>query len=85
VRPAERTRLETSASYNPPESALIHCRDYYLQAGIHDPNGARRLAPHWPKRNHRVVCIDEMRFDASRGTQPLTITKEGVNRDPIAE
>ena len=39
----------------------------------------------WPKRNHRVVCIDEMRFDASRGIQPVTIPKEGVNRDPIAE
>jgi hypothetical protein len=85
VRSAERTRLETSASYNPPESALIHCRDYYLQAGIHDANGARRRAVLWPKRNHRVVCIDELRFDASRGIQPVTITKEGVNRDPIAE
>ena len=34
-------------------------------------------------RNHRVVCIDEMRFDASGAILPVTITKEGVPRDAI--
>lgn len=34
-------------------------------------------------RNHRVVCIDELRFDEKGGILPVVITKEGVERDPI--
>lgn len=34
-------------------------------------------------RNHRVVCIDEMRFDASGAILPVTITKDGVAADLI--
>ena len=33
--------------------------------------------------NHRVVCIDEMRFDDKGLIVPVTITKEGVPRDPL--
>lgn len=33
--------------------------------------------------NHRVVCIDEMRFDDAGRIVPVTITKEGITRDPI--
>jgi beta-xylosidase len=32
-------------------------------------------------RNHRVVCIDEMRFDKAGLIQPVIITKQGVPRD----
>jgi beta-xylosidase len=32
-------------------------------------------------RNHRVVCIDEMRFDEEGLIIPVTITKEGVPQD----
>jgi beta-xylosidase len=32
-------------------------------------------------RDHRVVCIDEMQFDASGAILPVTITKDGVPRD----
>ena len=35
-------------------------------------------------RNHRVVCIDELRFDASGAILPVVITKDGVLRDPIS-
>lgn len=35
-------------------------------------------------RNHRVVCIDEMRFDDDGFIAPVQITREGVQRDPIA-
>jgi beta-xylosidase len=35
-------------------------------------------------RNHRVVCIDEMHFDATGAIQPVRITMEGVARDPLA-
>ena len=35
-------------------------------------------------RNHRVVSIDEMRFDERGFIQPVRITKEGVIADPIA-
>jgi beta-xylosidase len=35
-------------------------------------------------RDHRVVSIDELHFDASGLIQPVTITREGVARDPIA-
>jgi len=34
-------------------------------------------------RNYRVVCIDEMRFDANGAIMPITITKEGVARDVL--
>jgi len=34
-------------------------------------------------RNHRVVCIDEMRFDADGAIQPVKITMDGVERDPL--
>jgi beta-xylosidase len=34
-------------------------------------------------RNHRVVSIDELRFDARGFIQPVKITKEGVAADPI--
>jgi len=34
-------------------------------------------------RNHRVVCIDEMRFDAGGAILPVVITKEGVPADPL--
>jgi beta-xylosidase len=34
-------------------------------------------------RNHRVVCIDEMRFDEQGLIQPVVITKEGVPRDAL--
>jgi beta-xylosidase len=34
-------------------------------------------------RNHRVVCIDEMRFDEQGLIQPVVITNEGVPRDAL--
>ena len=34
-------------------------------------------------RNHRVVSIDELRFDDRGMIQPVRITKEGVAADPI--
>jgi beta-xylosidase len=34
-------------------------------------------------RNARVVCIDEMRFDAAGAIQPVVITTTGVARDPL--
>jgi beta-xylosidase len=34
-------------------------------------------------RNHRVVCIDEMRFDAGGAILPVVITKDGVPPDPL--
>jgi beta-xylosidase len=34
-------------------------------------------------RNHRVVCIDELRFDARGFIEPVAITKAGVAADPI--
>jgi len=34
-------------------------------------------------RNHRVVCIDEMRFDADGKILPVKITNEGVARDVL--
>ena len=34
-------------------------------------------------RNHRVVCIDEMKFDADGKILPVKITNEGVARDPL--
>jgi len=34
-------------------------------------------------RNHRVVCIDELKFDATGAILPVVITKDGVARDPV--
>jgi hypothetical protein len=34
-------------------------------------------------RNHRVVCIDELRFDAGGAIRPVTITIAGVGPDPL--
>jgi hypothetical protein len=34
-------------------------------------------------RNHRVVCIDEMRFDEQGLITPVAITKDGVPRDVL--
>jgi beta-xylosidase len=34
-------------------------------------------------RNHRVVCIDELRFDAQGAILPVRITKSGVAPDPV--
>jgi len=34
-------------------------------------------------RNHRVVCIDELRFSPDGRIEPVTITFEGVRRDPV--
>lgn len=33
-------------------------------------------------RNHRVVCIDEMHFDEAGFIKPVTITRQGVARNP---
>jgi beta-xylosidase len=33
-------------------------------------------------RNHRVVCIDELRFDSKGAIMPVTITNTGVPRHP---
>ena len=34
-------------------------------------------------RNHRVVCIEELKFDANGEILPVVITKDGVARDPV--
>ena len=34
-------------------------------------------------RNHRVVCIDELRFDEKGMIQPVVITSAGVGADPF--
>ena len=34
-------------------------------------------------RNHRVVCIDELRFDDKGAILPVVITKDGVASDPV--
>jgi beta-xylosidase len=34
-------------------------------------------------RNHRVVCIDELRFTADGRIEPVKITMVGVERDPL--
>jgi beta-xylosidase len=41
----------------------------------------RPLGEHDP--NHRVVCIDVMRFDASGAIQPVVLTTAGVERDAL--
>ena len=55
---------------------------------LHAPSGKAYIVYHRRPlgdrdRNHRVVCIDEMRFDASGRIQPVAITHEGVGRDPL--
>jgi beta-xylosidase len=34
-------------------------------------------------RNHRVVCIDELKFDEKGAILPVVITKDGVTGDPV--
>jgi beta-xylosidase len=34
-------------------------------------------------RNHRVVCIDELKFDEKGAILPVVITKDGVARDSV--
>jgi beta-xylosidase len=34
-------------------------------------------------RNHRVVCIEELRFDAGGFIVPVALTTTGVRRDPV--
>jgi hypothetical protein len=34
-------------------------------------------------RNHRVVCLDELRFDEQGLIVPVVITNTGVRSDPI--
>jgi hypothetical protein len=34
-------------------------------------------------RNHRVVCIDELRFDEKGLIQPVAITTSGIAPDPL--
>jgi len=34
-------------------------------------------------RNHRVVCIDELRFDGDGRIEPVKITVDGVAADPV--
>jgi beta-xylosidase len=34
-------------------------------------------------RNHRVVCIDEIRFDERGLIIPVVLTKEGISADPV--
>jgi len=41
----------------------------------------RPLGEHDP--NHRVVCIDVMRFDTSGAIQPVVLTTAGVERDAL--
>ena len=36
-------------------------------------------------RNHRVVCIDELHFDANGAILPVVITKDGVSPDPLRQ
>lgn len=55
---------------------------------LHAPSGKWYIVYHRrplgeTDRNHRVVCIDEMRFDASGAIQPVVITMDGVPADPI--
>ena len=56
---------------------------------LHAPSGKTYIVYHRRPlgdrdRNHRVVCIDEMRFDANGAIQPVVITHEGVARDELA-
>lgn len=54
---------------------------------LHAPSGKWYIVYHRrplgeTDRNHRVVCIDEMTFDASGKILPVTITTTGVEADP---
>ncbi len=41
----------------------------------------------WPltetDANHRVTCIEEMKFDANGNILPITMTFDGVRADPL--
>ena len=55
---------------------------------LHTPDGHWYIVYHRrPKgetaANHRVVCIDELRFDAQGLILPVKITREGVERHPL--
>ena len=55
---------------------------------LHAPDGHWYIVYHRrPKgetaANHRVVCIDELRFDAQGLILPVKITREGVERHPL--
>ena len=56
---------------------------------LHAPNSARWYIAYHRRplgdtdRNHRVVCIDELKFDAAGGILPVVITKDGVARDAM--
>ena len=55
---------------------------------LHAPSGRTYIVYHrrpldQKDRNARVVCIDEMRFDADGKIQPVKITHEGVAADAI--
>jgi beta-xylosidase len=55
---------------------------------LHSPSGKWYIVYHRrplgeTDRNHRVVSIDELRFDERGFMLPVKITKEGVTADPI--
>ena len=55
---------------------------------LHAPSGKWYIVYHRrplgeTDRNHRVVCIDEMRFGATGAILPVVITMDGVAADPI--
>src|SRR5262249_4855568 len=55
---------------------------------LHSPSGKWYIVYHRrplgeTDRNHRVVCIDELKFDAGGAIVPVTITSEGVSADVI--
>jgi beta-xylosidase len=55
---------------------------------LHAPSGRTYIVYHrrplgQKDRNARLVCIDEMKFDAAGQIQPVVITNEGVAPDPI--
>lgn len=56
---------------------------------LHSPSGKWYIAYHRrplgeTDRDHRVVSLDELRFDARGRIEPVRITREGVAADPIA-
>ena len=55
---------------------------------LHAPSGKSYIVYHRrplgeTDRNHRVVCIDELRFDEKGSILPVVITATGVERDPV--
>jgi len=58
---------------------------------LHAPNSSKWFIVYHRRplgdrdRNHRVVCIDEMHFDASGAIQPVKITMDGVERDVLGK